>query len=122
MPPEVQELQDAITSIPGITDAAMDKVDLSDVTESDFSLLPYADLPLGALKRTKGGLDNELAISVNFGITRDPQGLKALGAHFLVGTRFGASGRADADQERCASTHRRSVWHVTSLLHRLFLR
>lgn len=53
MPPEVQELQDAITSIPGITDAAVDKVDLSDVTESDFSLLPYADLPLGALKRTK---------------------------------------------------------------------
>ncbi|WP_238601126.1 hypothetical protein [Xanthomonas arboricola] len=78
MPPEVQELQDAIASIPGITDAAVDKVDLSDVTESDFSLLPYADLPLGALKRTKGGLDNELVISVNFGIARDPKGLKAL--------------------------------------------
>lgn len=53
-------------------------MDLSDVTESDLGLLPYADLPLGALKRTKGGLDNELAISVNFGITRDPKGLKAL--------------------------------------------
>ncbi|MCC5049819.1 hypothetical protein LLE59_21190 [Xanthomonas campestris] len=48
-------------------------MDLSEVTESDFSLLPYADLPLGALKRTKGGLANELAISVNFGITRDPK-------------------------------------------------
>ncbi|WP_253254267.1 hypothetical protein, partial [Xanthomonas arboricola] len=78
MPPEVQKLQDAIASIPGITDAAVDKVDLSDVTESDFGLLPYADLPLGALKRTRGGLDNELVISVNFGITRDPKGLKAL--------------------------------------------
>jgi hypothetical protein len=78
MPPEVQELQDAIASIPGITDAAVGKVDLSDVTESDFGLLPYADLPLGALKRTKGGLANELAISVNFGITRDPKGLKGL--------------------------------------------
>ncbi|WP_257999507.1 hypothetical protein [Xanthomonas arboricola] len=78
MPPEVQDLQDTIASIPGITDAAVGKVDLSDVTESDFSLLPYADLPLGALKRTKGGLANELVISVNFGITRDPKGLKAL--------------------------------------------
>ncbi|CAE6690033.1 hypothetical protein XA1311A_01530 [Xanthomonas arboricola] len=78
MPPEVQELQDAITSIPGITDAAVGKVDLSDVTESDFGLLPYADLPLGALKRTKGGLANELAISVNFGITRDAKGFQAL--------------------------------------------
>lgn len=78
MPPEVQKLQNAIESIPGITDAAVDKVDLSDITESDFGLLPYADLPLGALKRTNGGLANEIAISVNFAITRDPTGLKAL--------------------------------------------
>jgi hypothetical protein len=78
MPPEVQKLQRAIESIPGITDAVVGKVDLSDIPESEFGLLPYGDLPLGALRRTKGGLANEVVISVNFGITRDQKGLKAL--------------------------------------------
>jgi TonB family protein len=78
MPPEVQKLQNAIESIPGITDATIGKVDLSEVLESDFGLLPYGDLPLGALRRTKGGLAGEVVVSVNFGITRDPKGLKAL--------------------------------------------
>ena len=78
MPPEVQKLQHAIESIPGITDAVVGKADLSDIPQSDFGLLPYGDLPLGALRRTNGGLASEVVISVNFGITRDEKGLKAL--------------------------------------------
>lgn len=78
MPPEVKKLQDAIESIPGITDARIGKADLSDIPESDFSLPPYGDLPLGSLRRTKGGLASELVVSANFGITRDSKGLNAL--------------------------------------------
>ncbi|MDI9237681.1 hypothetical protein QLQ15_02005 [Lysobacter sp. LF1] len=78
MPPEVEKLQQAIESIPGITDATVGKVDLSDIPESDFGLVPYGDLPLGALRRTKGGLANEVVISINFGITPSPKGLEAL--------------------------------------------
>ncbi len=78
MPPEVQKLQDAIESIPGVTDAVVEKVDLSDIPESLFSLPPYGDLPLGALRRTQGGTPDEVLIAVNFGISRDAKGLDAL--------------------------------------------
>lgn len=78
MPPEVLKLQHTIESIPGITDAVVEKVDLSAIPESDFSLPPYGDLPLGALRRTRGGVANEVLISVNFGISRDSKGLDAL--------------------------------------------
>lgn len=78
MPPEVKKIQDSVASIPGITDAVVGKTDVSEFKEGDFSLLPYGDLPLGALKRTKGGLDSELVITVNFGITPDTRGLRAL--------------------------------------------
>lgn len=78
MPPEVRKLQHAIEFIPGITDAVVGKVDLSDIQESDLGLLPYGGLPLGALRRTNGGLAGEVVVVVNFGITRDPKGLKAL--------------------------------------------
>jgi hypothetical protein len=78
MPPEVKELQEAIQSIPGVTDAAVGKIDLSDIPDSDLGLLPYGDLPIGALRRTKGGSPSEVLIFVNFGITQDSRGLKAL--------------------------------------------
>jgi hypothetical protein len=78
MPPEVQKLQQAVESIPGITDAAVGKAHLADIPEADFGLLPYGDLPLGVLRRTKGGLDHEVVIAINFGISADVKGLKAL--------------------------------------------
>ncbi|HXU94251.1 MAG TPA: hypothetical protein VFP33_11420 [Gallionella sp.] len=78
MPSEIKKIQEAVASIPGITDARVGKTDVSEIREGDFSLLPYGDLPLGALKRTKGGLDNELVVAINFGITPDTQGLRAL--------------------------------------------
>ncbi len=78
MPPEVQKLQHAIESIPGVTDAVVEKVDLGEIAESDFSLPPYGDLPLGALRRTHGAVANEVLIAVNFGIARDAKGLDAL--------------------------------------------
>ena len=78
MPPEVLKLQNAVESIPGVVDVSVDKFDLSDIPEADFSLLPYGDLPLGALKRTHGGLPHELAICVTFKITSDTKGLRAL--------------------------------------------
>lgn len=78
MPPEVQKLHSAIDSIPGVTDVLVGKADLSDLQASDLSLVPYGDLPLGSLRRTKGGLASEVLVSVSFGITRDEQGLRAL--------------------------------------------
>jgi hypothetical protein len=78
LPPEVRELQKAFESMSGITDAAVDKTDVSGIPASDLGLLPYGDLPIGALRRTKGGMEHEVVVSVDFGITRDARGLKAL--------------------------------------------
>lgn len=47
MPPEVQKLQHTIESVPGITDAMVDKLDVSDIPENHFNLPSYGDLPLG---------------------------------------------------------------------------
>lgn len=41
-------------------------------------MLPYGNLPIGALRRTNGGYENELLISINFTINRDENGLRAL--------------------------------------------
>ena len=78
MPPEVLKYQSALESIPGATEVSITKEDLSELSEDDFSLLPYGDLPLGAMKRSNGGKKHELLISANFSITRDEKGLKAL--------------------------------------------
>jgi hypothetical protein len=56
----------------------VEKIDLAEIPESDFSLPPYGDLPLGALRRTRGAVPNEVLISVNFGISCDATGLDAL--------------------------------------------
>jgi hypothetical protein len=78
MPPEVVRLQRAVELIPGTTEVSVDKFDLSGIPEADFILQPYGDLPLGALRRTHGGLAHELAICVTFRITPDVKGLRAL--------------------------------------------
>lgn len=78
MPPEIEKLQKTIEAITGVTDAVVDKEYVSELSEDHFSLLPYGDLPLGALRRTHGGLADEVIITVNFGISRDLAGLQAL--------------------------------------------
>lgn len=78
LPPDVQRLQDAVASIPGVRSASVGKTDVADVPASDFSLPPYGDLPLGALRRTDGGKPDELVIGITFEITRDEQGWRAL--------------------------------------------
>jgi len=78
MPPEAVRLQRAVELIPGTTEVSVDKFDLSGIPEADFILQPYGDLPLGALRRTHGGLAHELAICVTFRITPDVKGLRAL--------------------------------------------
>ena len=78
MPPEVQKLLKAIESIDGVTDASVAKIDLASIPADDLDLLPYGDLPIGSLRRTAGGLPHELLITVNFGVTPDIQGHKAV--------------------------------------------
>jgi len=79
VPKEVTQLVNAVTAIPGISAAQLEKTYLPNVKVSDLSLPgPYADLPIATLRRSKGALPDELLISINFRIRRADSGLKAL--------------------------------------------
>ena len=78
-PPEVVRLIAALTAIPGVTQAQLDNTYLPEVAVSDLSLPgPYADLPIAALRRSNGALENELLLSLEFRIQRNEAGLRAV--------------------------------------------
>lgn len=82
-PDEVVRLIAALTAIPGVTRAQLDNTYLPEVALADLSLPggPYADLPIAALRRSGGALENELLLSLEFRIQRNETGLRA--AEFL---------------------------------------
>lgn len=82
-PPEVVRLIAALTAIPGVTRAQLDNTYLPDVALADLSQPggPHADLPIAALRRSGGALENELLLSLEFRIQRNEAGLRA--AEFL---------------------------------------
>lgn len=78
---QVIRLNAALESIPGLREVSVQKMDVGDLTADDFSLLPYADLPLGAMKRTAGGRADELVICMDFALEEGVRGL--LGLEFV---------------------------------------
>ncbi|WP_197504108.1 hypothetical protein [Gallibacterium salpingitidis] len=78
LPEPVKKLHLAVQSIEGITTVGVNRHMLFDLKSDDFSLPVYADLPLGCLQRTQGGLYDEVLISIDFAINSDKNGLKAL--------------------------------------------
>ncbi len=82
-PPEVVRLIAALTAIPGVTRAQLDNTYLPDVALADLAQPggPHADLPIAALRRSKGALANEVLLSLEFRIQRNEAGLRA--AEFL---------------------------------------
>ena len=78
-PPAVRRLSVAVLSVPGVATAEIGKTYLPDIKVAELSLPgPFAELPIAALRRSNGGLPNELLISINFTIQRNESGLKAL--------------------------------------------
>lgn len=82
-PAEVVRLIAALTAVPGVTQAQLDNTYLPEVALADLSLPngPHADLPIAALRRSGGALDNEVLLSLEFRIQRNEGGLRA--AEFL---------------------------------------
>lgn len=77
-PSAVAAFHEALERLPGIRDASSGIVSLHGLKEKDLSLLPYADLPLGALRRTKGGLAREALVQFEFEATPDEAGWRSL--------------------------------------------
>lgn len=79
LPPEVSRLVAVVSSIKGLAEVELGKTYLPDVKVEDLSLPgPYADLPIAALRRSRGALPEELLLSINFRIERNEAGLKGL--------------------------------------------
>ena len=82
IPKEVARLVAAVSAIPGVTEAQLEKTYLPDVKVANLGLPgAYADLPIAALRRSKGALQEEVLLSMNFRIQRNEAGLRA--AEFL---------------------------------------
>ncbi len=78
-PAEVTRLSNAVEAIPGVDEASVGNIYLPDISLANLSLPgTYADLPIASIRRSNGGLPDELLISIDFSITRDARGLKAL--------------------------------------------
>lgn len=79
LPVEVQNFARAVEGIPGIIGVDLRKTFLPDIGVADLALPgSFADLPAAALRRTAGGLADEVLLSLHFAITRDDTGLKGL--------------------------------------------
>ncbi|MEL7258044.1 MAG: hypothetical protein AAFN80_09405, partial [Pseudomonadota bacterium] len=83
LPEEVARLKQAVMAVPGIKTVGIGKLYLPDIAVSDLSLPGhFADLPIAALRRSNGALQDELLISIGFSIVPDESGMKA--AEFLA--------------------------------------
>ena len=79
LPEEVARLKQAVLAVPGVNTVGIGRQYLPDIAVSDLSLPGhYADLPIAALRRSNGALQDELLISIGFSITPDESGVKAV--------------------------------------------
>ena len=82
-PEEILSLETTLLSIPGITDVYVDRhhftaEEFASEERTYFAMPGTGDLPIAMLRRSKGMLEKELLISVEFRIEPDFTGLVAL--------------------------------------------
>ena len=78
-PEAVQQLHKALARLPGVKEVALSIRKLDDVTEPMLSLPgEFGDLPLLAIRRTQGGLANELLVTAEVRLAQSFKGWIAL--------------------------------------------
>ncbi|GMA99476.1 hypothetical protein [Pelosinus sp. IPA-1] len=77
-PIDIQNFQETIYNIVGISFVESGICDLSDVDSQLLLTVEYAHLPIAALLRTEGGRPNELLVQFRFIIDKSTEGLEAL--------------------------------------------
>ena len=77
-PAEIQQFHDALARVPGVSEISSGIESLQDIGAQDMSLASYGHLPLGALRRTNGGLPGEALVQVEFYLTPDTVGWRGL--------------------------------------------
>jgi hypothetical protein len=77
-PPQVQRFHTALERIPGVWDVASGSTTLDGLAPEAMSDPEVAHLPLGALRRTRGGLPREAFIQFEFSLEPSTRGWRAL--------------------------------------------
>ena len=76
-PEQVQLLHDALSRLPAVSDVCSGLESLVNVTPADLSLANLAHLPHAAIRRSGGGLDDEVLVQVEFRLSQDIDGWRA---------------------------------------------
>jgi hypothetical protein len=77
-PPGVTKLHDALQRLAGVYDARSGIQCVDGVTSEQLQLACFAQLPLGAMRRTSGAVPNEVQVQVEFRIEPFPAGWRSL--------------------------------------------
>ena len=77
-PPQIERLHTALGSLPGVTDVSSRIESLQGLSDDDLRLSAFAAWPIGALRRTMGGLDGEALIQFEFRLSADTRSWRTL--------------------------------------------
>ena len=77
-PPQIEHLHTTLRSLPGVIEVASAVHSLQGVTAEDLRLPDFAAWPIGALRRTYGGLDAEALIQVEFRVATDAKSWRTI--------------------------------------------
>lgn len=75
---EVHALHDALKRLPGVIDVGSDIDNLQALTAADLAQVTYGHLPHAALRRTDGGLADEVLVQIQFRIEQSAAGWRSL--------------------------------------------
>jgi hypothetical protein len=78
LPREVRRLLSSLLRLRGVNQADCGIHNLESVTAEDLRFVDYAQLPIGALLRTGGGLEGEALLDISFRLQRTPTGWRSL--------------------------------------------
>jgi len=71
-PPQIERFQFTLGSLPGVYDVSSGIQSLQGLTDTSLRFPDFAALPIGALRRTLGGLDGEALIQFEFFLKAEP--------------------------------------------------
>lgn len=77
-PPQIEHLHTVLGSLPSVTDVSSGIESLQGVTSEELRLSSFGTLPIGALHRTKGGLDAEALIQFELVLNASPQAWRTI--------------------------------------------
>ena len=77
-PPQIKRLHIALGSLPGVSDVSSGVESLQGVTADDLRLPNCAAWPIGALRRTLGGLEDEALIQFEFRLAADAKSWRTI--------------------------------------------